>query len=179
MRTGLRDPSLFAQDDMLGCIPVSSDAFGTRGGDRLQQEVGEFGEGGGFLAGNAALREQAKDLAERAVHAGGGGEIVAGGIEFGKIEGAADDGAPSETGCAKQLLFAFGVVVTKRGVNVGAGHGALAAVGEHELAALGQRLGFRRKVESVVIAIGVRSASITGGRNMVGICGERLSRGCW
>ena len=90
-----RGPSLmiFARDtdpDRIG-----GDAFGTYGGDRLQQEVAELGEGGGFLAGNAALREQAKDLAERAVHAGGGGEIAAGGIEFGKIESGADNGAAS------------------------------------------------------------------------------------
>jgi len=129
------------------------------GGDRLQQEVAELGEGGGFLAGDAALREEAKHLAERAVHARGGGEIAAGGIEFGKIEGAPDDGAPSEAGCAKQLLFAFGVVVAERRMNVGAGHGALASVGEHELATLGQRLGFRREVESVVVTVGVRLGS--------------------
>ncbi len=48
-------------------------------------------EGGGFLARNAALREQAKNLSESAVYAGGGGEIAAGGIEFGKIECATDD----------------------------------------------------------------------------------------
>src|ERR1700751_2917934 len=75
-----RGPSLmiFARDtdpDRIG-----GDAFGTHGGDRLQQEVAELGEGGGFLARDAALREQAENLAERAVHAGGGGEIAAGGI---------------------------------------------------------------------------------------------------
>jgi len=37
--------------------------------------------------------EEAKDLAESAVHATGGGEIAAGGIEFGKIECGADDAA--------------------------------------------------------------------------------------
>jgi hypothetical protein len=56
------------------------------GGNRAQQELGEVAEGGGFLARNPALREQAKHLGEGAVHAGGGGEIAAGGIEFGKIE---------------------------------------------------------------------------------------------
>ena len=127
--------------------------------DALQQEVAEFGEGGGFLAGNAALREEAKDLAEGPVHANGGGEISGDQVEFGKIEGAPDDGAPSESGCAKQLLFAFGVVVAEGRMDVGAGHGALAAVGEHELAALGLRLGFRREVESVVVAVGVRLRS--------------------
>jgi hypothetical protein len=43
-------------------------------------------EGGGFLAGDAPLREQAKHLTEGAVHAGGGGEVAAGGIKFGKVE---------------------------------------------------------------------------------------------
>ena len=151
---------------------IGGDAFGTRGGDRLQQEVAELGEGGGFLARDAALREEAKDLAESAAHASGGGEIAAGGKEFGKIEGAADDGAPSGAGCAKQLLFAFGVVVAERGVNVGAGHGALASVGEHELATLGQWSGFRRQVESVVVAVGVRLGSVAWRRNVVGVCGE-------
>ena len=74
---------------------IGGDAFGTRGGDRLQQEVAELGEGGGFLARNAALREKAENLAERAVHAGGGGEVAAGGIEFGKIESGTDDAAAS------------------------------------------------------------------------------------
>ena len=135
------------------------DSFGVDCRDALQQEVAEFGEGGGFLAGNAALREEAKDLAEGTVHADGGGEISGGQVEFGKIEAAADDGAPSEAGCAKQLLFAFGVVVAEGGMNVGAGHGALASVGEHELATLGQRLGFRREVERVVGTVGVRLGS--------------------
>ncbi len=35
-------------------------------------------EGGGFLARDAPLREQAKNLTESAVHAGGGGEVAAG-----------------------------------------------------------------------------------------------------
>ena len=68
--------------------------IGAGGGNRLQQEVAEFGEGGGFLARDAALREQAEHLGESAVHAGGGSEIAAGGIEFGKIETGADDVAP-------------------------------------------------------------------------------------
>src|SRR5437879_7003742 len=61
------------------------------GGNGSQQELGEMAEGGRFLARNAALREQAKNLGEGAVHAGGGGEVAAGGIEFGKIECGADD----------------------------------------------------------------------------------------
>jgi len=48
-------------------------------------------KGGGFLARDAALREQPKNLPEGAVHAGGGSEVAAGGIEFGKIECGADD----------------------------------------------------------------------------------------
>ena len=153
--------------------------FGAGGRDALQEEVAELGEGGGFLAGNAALRKEAKHLAESAVHAGGGGEIAAGGIEFGKIEGGADDGAPSGAGRAKQLVFAFGVVVAERRMDVGAGHGALAAVGEHELASLGQWFGFRRKVESVVATVGVRLRSEACRRDMVGVCGESFRLGCW
>src|SRR4029077_1251691 len=79
-----RGPSLmiFARDT----DPDRIGGFGAGGRDALQEEVAELGEGGGFLAGNVALREEAKHLAERAVHAGGGGEIAACGIEFGKIE---------------------------------------------------------------------------------------------
>ena len=93
-------------------------------------------EGGGFLARDAPLREQAKNLTESAVHAGGGGEVVAGGMEFGKVERGADD-MPAGRGIAEQLFFSFGVEAAERGMNVGARHGALTAVGEHELAALG------------------------------------------
>ena len=56
------------------------------GADRLQQEVGELGEGGGFLARDTALRQQAKNLGESAVHAGSGGKVAGSGIEFGEIE---------------------------------------------------------------------------------------------
>ena len=128
----------------------------------------EVAEGGGFLARDAALREQAKHLGESTVHAGGGGEIAAGGIEFGKIECGADDSA-SGGRIAKQLVFSLGVKATQRGMNVGAGHGALASVGEHELAALGQRIGFWREVKSVVVAVGVRLGSVARGRNVVGV----------
>jgi hypothetical protein len=68
--------------------------FGAHEGDGPQQELGEVAEGGGFLARNAALREQAKNLSESAVHAGGGGEIAAGGMEFGKVECGPDDMTP-------------------------------------------------------------------------------------
>jgi hypothetical protein len=104
-----------------------------------QQELGEMAEGGGFLARNAPEREQAKNLGERAVHAGGGGEVAAGGIEFGKVECGADDtGVPR---FAEQLFFPFGVVAAERGMNFGTGHTTLATVGESELAAVWQRLG--------------------------------------
>jgi len=62
--------------------------------DGLQEELREVAESGGFLPRNASLREQAKDLSESAVHAGGGGEVAAGGIEFGKVACPADDGTP-------------------------------------------------------------------------------------
>src|SRR4029077_6088285 len=97
--------------------------------------------------------------------------------EFGKIESGADDSASSRRRGAEQLLFAFGVVVAEGGMNVGAGHSALASVGEHELAALGKRFGFRREVESVVVTVGVRLRSEALWRNVVGAYGE--SRGCW
>ncbi len=97
-------------------------------------------KGGRFLAGNAPLGEQAKNLSESAVHAGGGGEVAAGGIKFGKIECATDD-VTSGRRIAKQLFFSFGMKAAQGGMNVGAGHGALASVGESELAALRERVG--------------------------------------
>ena len=98
-------------------------------------------ESGGFLARDAPLREQAKNLSEGAVHAGSGGEIVAGGIEFGKVERGADYVA-SGCGAPEQLFLSFGVKATHGGMNVGAGHGALATIGKGELAA--GRQGVRR-----------------------------------
>ncbi len=115
--------------------------FGAHGGNRPQQELGEMAEGGGFLARDAPLREQAKNLTERAVYAGGGREVAAGGIEFGKIECATDD---VTSGCrvAEQLVFSFGVEAAEGGMNIGARHSALAAIGKFELATVWQ--GFRR-----------------------------------
>lgn len=94
-------------------------------------------EGGGFLARDAALREQAKNLAEGAVHAGRGSEVAAGGMELGKVECGADD---VTSGCrvAEQLFFSFGVKAAEGGMYVGARHAALAAIGESELATGGQ-----------------------------------------
>ena len=111
-----------------------------RQGNGPQQKLGEMTESGGFLARNAPLREQAKNLSEGAVHAGGGGEIAAGGMEFGKVECRSDNVA-SGRGAAEQLFFSFGVKGTHGGMNVGAGHGALATIGKGELTA--GRQGFR------------------------------------
>ena len=115
-------------------MPMTFARKNAHGGDGTQQELGEVAEGGGFLARDAPLREQAKHLGEGAVHAGGGGEITAGGMEFGKVECGADD---VTSGCrvAEQLVFSFGVKAAQGGMNVGASHGALAPVGEEELAA--------------------------------------------
>ena len=138
--------TLFGRDDRTGCIGASAgggsgDGFGVRQGNGPQQKPGEMTEGGGLLARNAPLREQAKNLSESAVHAGGGGEIAAGGIEFGKVERRSDNVA-SGRGAAEQLFLSFGVKGTHGGMNVRAGHGALASIGKGELTA--GRQGFRR-----------------------------------
>ncbi len=124
--------TLFARDDDPGRIG----GFGAHEGDGPQQELGEMAEGGGFLARDTPLREEAKNLSESAVHAGGGGEVAAGGIEFGKVERRSDD---VTSGCrvAEQLVFSFGVEAAEGGMNVGAGHAALATVGERELTTIG------------------------------------------
>ena len=114
-------------------------------------------EGGGFLARDTPLREQAKNLGEGAVHASGGGEVAAGGKEFGKIECGAND---VTSGCriAKQLFFSLGVESAERGMNFGARHAALAPVGEGKLAALGQWIGV---YEAVIAAKLRRGPSLT------------------
>ena len=118
-------------------LALDNRVFGAGHGNGPQQELGEVAEGGGFLARDAPLRKQAEDLGEGAVHAGGSGEVAAGGIKFGEVECGADDVAARRR-IAKQLVFSFGVEATERGVNIGARHGALAAVRESELAAVGQ-----------------------------------------
>ncbi len=192
MRTVLRDPSValdfvdrrkllmvfVTAAKLILLVDVRGGTFarGAREGNGPQQKLGEVAEGGGFLAGDAALREQAKDLAESAVHACGGGEVVRGGIEFGKVELAGDEGASR---IAEQLVFSIRVIRAERGVNVRAGHGALASIGEHELAALGQWIGFRREVEKIVLPVGVRFRGEAWRRNVVGACREGFPRGCW
>jgi hypothetical protein len=78
-------------------------------------------------------------------------------MEFGKVECGADD---VTSGCriAEQLVFSFGVEAAERGVNVGAGHAALATVGEAKLAALGQWVGV---YEAVIAAELRRGPSLT------------------
>ena len=160
--------TLFPRDDFVDrrkLIPLVTFAggpdriggFGAGGRNGSQQELGEMAEGGGFLARDTPLREQAKNLGEGAVHASGGGEVAAGGKEFGKIECGAND---VTSGCriAKQLFFSLGVESAERGMNVGARHSALAPVGEEELAALGQWVGV---YEAVIAAKLRRGPSLT------------------
>ena len=99
---------MFARDADPGRIG----GFGAHEGNSTQQELGEVAEGGGFLARDAALREQAKNLGKSAVHAAGGGEIAAGGIQFGEVECRSDD-VTSGYGVAEQLFFSFGVKATQ------------------------------------------------------------------
>ncbi len=140
-----RSLTLLARHDRAGCIGASasggsSGGFGVRQGNGAQQKLGEMTESGGLLARDAPLREQAENLSESAVHAGGGGEIAAGGMEFGKVECPSDNVA-SGRGAAKQLFFSFGVKRAEGGMNIGAGHGALAAIGESKLATVRQWFG--------------------------------------
>ncbi len=135
-------------------LALDNRVFGAGHGNGPQQELGEVAEGGGFLARDAPLRKQAEDLGEGAVHAGGSGEVAAGGIKFGEVECGADDVAARRR-IAKQLFFSFGVESAERGMNIGARHSALATVGESELAAIGQRAGVYRDVAG--IGNGVRS----------------------
>ena len=71
------------------------------------------------------------------------------------------------------MFFAVGVVEAERGMNVGPGHGALASIGEHELAAVGQGFGLWRAVEAIVVVVGIRPGSEAFGRNVIGAGGER------
>ena len=59
-------------------------------------------------------------------------------------------------------------------MNVGAGHGALASVGEHELATVGQRCGNFGAIEIIVASVGVGPGREDFGRDMVGAGGKMV-----
>jgi hypothetical protein len=68
------------------------------------------------------------------------------------------------------------VIGAERGMNVGAGHGALAAVGEHELATRGQRAKALCALGILTGLTGVRARREHFWRDVVGACGERFRR---
>jgi hypothetical protein len=77
------------------------------------------------------------------------------------------------------LVFSIRVIGAERGMNVGAGHGALASVGEHELAALGQGAEALCALGILTGLTGIRAGREHFWRNMVGAGGESFPRGCW
>jgi len=83
---GIGSGSLGGGDDFVDArkllIPMTF-ARGAHGGNGAQQELGKMREGGGFLARDAALGEQAENLAKSAVHPGSGAEVAARREEFG------------------------------------------------------------------------------------------------
>ena len=117
--------------------------FGADAGNGLEQKLGDIAEGDGVFARDAILREKAKDLAEGAVHAGGGGEVSGESYEFGgQIEFAF--GKKGE-----DLLLTSSMVAAKIGMMIGAEHAALALVGREKAAA--RRLG--RGVDGVSVVL--------------------------
>ena len=119
------------------------DGFGADAGNRLQQKLGDIAEGDGILARDTILREKAKNLAEGAVHSGGGGEVGGESFEFGG-QGEFALGKKGE-----DFLLASGMVEAEIGMTIGAEHAALALVGREKAAA--RRFG--RGVDGVSVVL--------------------------
>ncbi len=119
------------------------DGFGADAGNGLQQKLGDIAEGDSVLARDAILRQKAKDLAEGAVHSGGGGEIGGESFEL----GGQGEFALGKKG--KDFLLASGMVEAEIGMMVGAQHAALALVGREKAAA--RRFGRRCESFSVIL----------------------------
>ena len=126
-----------------GFVAEGGDGFSADAGDRLQQKLGDIAEGNGVFAGDAILRQKAKDLAEGAVHSGGGGEVGGKSFEL----GGQGEFALGEEG--EDFLLAGGVVEAEIGMMIGAQHAALALVGGKEATA--RRLG--RGADSVSVVL--------------------------
>ena len=119
------------------------DGFGADAGNGLEQKLGDIAEGDGVFARDAILGEKAKDLAEGAVHSGGGGEI--GGESF-------ELGGQGEFALGKKgedFLLTSGMVEAEIGMMIGAQHAALALVGREKATA--RRFG--RGVDSVSVVL--------------------------
>ena len=119
------------------------DGFGADAGNGLQQKLGDIAEGDSVLARDAILREKAKNLAEGAVHSGGGGEVRGESFEL----GGQGEFALGEKG--EDFLLASGMVEAEIGMTIGAQHAALALVGRKKAAA--RRFG--RGVDSVSVVL--------------------------
>lgn len=102
------------------------------GGNGVEEELADVGEGGGVTLGNALLGEGGEDLAENVVDVGGGQEVSG--------EGSSELGAES-LGIAELLLVA-GMEEAEGRMAGGAKHAAKATVGERELAER-RGIGFR------------------------------------
>jgi hypothetical protein len=119
------------------------DGFGADSGNGLEQKLGDIAEGDSVLARDAILGQKAKDLAEGAVHSGGGGEV--GGESF-------ELGGQGEFALGKKgedLLLASSMEEAEIGMMVGAQHAALALVGRKKAAA--RRFGRRCESFSVIL----------------------------
>jgi hypothetical protein len=119
------------------------DGFGADAGNRLEQKLGDIAEGDSVLARDAILGEEAKDLAEGAVHSGSGGEVGGESFEFGG-QGEFALGKKGE-----DFLLASGMEEAEIGMTIGAQHSALALVGREKATA--RRFGLWADSVSVVL----------------------------
>lgn len=133
-----------------GFVAEGGDGFGADAGNSLQQKLGDIAEGDSVLARDAILREKAKDLAEGAVHSGGGSEVRGESFEL----GSQGEFALGEKG--EYLLLASGMIEAEIGMVIGAQHAALALVGGKKATA--RRIGRggmrgRSRVDSVSVVL--------------------------
>ncbi len=119
------------------------DGFGADAGNGLEQKLGDIAEGDSVLARDVIFREKAKDLAEGAVHSGGGGEVRGESFEL----GGQGEFALGEKG--EDFVLASGMEEAEIGMVIGAQHVALALIGREKATA--RRFGRRGESFSVIL----------------------------
>ena len=126
-----------------GFMAEGGDGFGADAGNGLQQKLGDVAEGDSVLARDMIFRQKAEDLAEGAVHSGGGGEV--GGESF--QLGGQGEFALGEKG--EDFVLASGVEEAEVGMMIGAQHAALALIGREKATA--RKFGRRSESFSVIL----------------------------
>ena len=117
-RVAFRRRTFRSQADLQVLLPnfvaEGGDGFGADAGNGLEQKLGDLAEGDSVLARDVIFRQKAKDLAEGAVHFGGGSEV--GGESF----VARGPRRIRARGVGSSCVLASGVEKAEIGVMVGA-----------------------------------------------------------